>query len=490
MATITIHRPARREPLRAISYTATESVQAAIEGIGRTEDVRFSPDFSNLAILGFNANKILILSLEISRNVESQPIILLKDFLEIGCDRLKKPHGAYWINDNTLIVANREGAVDIFALPSPWPTSRQIQLDPIQTIHCDMLDGLDSPGSVALRPLGDGLHEVFICNNYKHFVSQHILDESDHYRIKCSSMLLRQDLEVPDGISLSRDGRWIAISNHDRSLIHIYQSTANLSRLTQPVAILGGLKFPHGIRFTVNSKALIAADAGAPYLHIYSPAGPDWSGYLEPIQSYQIMDDAMFLRGQVNPEEGGPKGIDIEPRSNVLVASCEEQPLAFFDLNQMLIKLPENSKQLTAAAVNLPDAGMQRAIMMRHISALSEAKMDLISLQLKQQQEFESSTSWRLTAPLRIVGQLCYGLQRAARSKQDESKRWIHRRQVIWGPRIRTQCRNVLLSLQGNSPGEVIGTALPGRGSSYELLGAQRLRHWWRGLKFPINVRI
>ncbi|MFO7629158.1 MAG: hypothetical protein R6W06_06520, partial [Prochlorococcaceae cyanobacterium] len=114
MPASSIHRPAKSRLVTPVPYTASPSVQAAIKRIGRTEDVRFSPDFSRLAILGFNANKVLILALQAYRNSDSQPTILLKDFLEIDCERFRKPHGAHWINDHTLIIANREGAVDIF----------------------------------------------------------------------------------------------------------------------------------------------------------------------------------------------------------------------------------------------------------------------------------------------------------------------------------------------------------------------------------------
>lgn len=451
MPASSIHRPAKSRLLSPVPYTASPSVQAAIKRIGRTEDIRFSPDFSSLAIVGFNAKKVLILALQTCLNSDSQPTILLKDFLEVDCERFWEPHGVNWINDHTLIVANRKGGVDILELPEEWPASRHIQLDPIQTIHCDLLDGLDFPGSVALRPLGDGLHEVFICNNYKHYVSQHILDESDHYRVKSSSMLLRQDLQVPDGITLSQDGCWIAVSNHNSSLIHIYPSTADLNRLAQPAATLRGLIFPHGIRFTANSKALIAADAGSPYLHVYAACGGDWAGSLLPVESYQIMGDAMFLRGEVNPGEGGPKGIDIEPRANVLVASCAEQPLAFFDLDQMLINLPESARKATPKSIDLSDAEMQRAILMRHIAALSEAKLDLISLQNQQLHEFQCSTSWRLTAPLRCLSRLYALLLLAASAKPAGIKGWIRKRReliqhAIWAPRIQATCRTCMVA--------------------------------------------
>jgi len=48
------------------------------------------------------------------------------------------------------------------------------------------------------------------------------------------------------------------------------------------------------------------------------------------------MDDETFLRGRKNPEEGGPKGIDIDSDANVLVTTSTEQALAFYDVPRLL----------------------------------------------------------------------------------------------------------------------------------------------------------
>ena len=50
----------------------------------------------------------------------------------------------------------------------------------------------------------------------------------------------------------------------------------------------------------------------------------------------RVLDEDTFQRGRHNPAEGGPKGIDVDVRSRVLAATCEEMPLAFFDLRPML----------------------------------------------------------------------------------------------------------------------------------------------------------
>ena len=43
------------------------------------------------------------------------------------------------------------------------------------------------------------------------------------------------------------------------------------------------------------------------------------------------MDDETFLVGHRSPEEGGPKGLDLDPRTNMLLVTSEETPLSCFD---------------------------------------------------------------------------------------------------------------------------------------------------------------
>ena len=49
-----------------------------------------------------------------------------------------------------------------------------------------------------------------------------------------------------------------------------------------------------------------------------------------------MMDDETFLRGRNNPEEGGPKGIDVDSDMNVLVTTSTQHTLAFYDVPRML----------------------------------------------------------------------------------------------------------------------------------------------------------
>ena len=95
------------------------------------------------------------------------------------------------------------------------------------------------------------------------------------------------------------------------------------------------MSYPHGLRFSQDDKYIFVADAGAPVVHVYKMDDRRWSGEHLPVYDFQIMDDETFGRGHVNPEEGGPKGIDLSSDDQVLVVSCEEEPIVFFDVRKV-----------------------------------------------------------------------------------------------------------------------------------------------------------
>jgi DNA-binding beta-propeller fold protein YncE len=142
---------------------------------------------------------------------------------------------------------------------------------------------------------------------------------------------LKQGLVIPDGIAISHDGRWIAVSSHGTHDVKIFDASATLGPKAQPAGILSRANYPHGLRFTQDDKHVLVADAGSPMLHVYAGEG-GWTGYREPSRTVAVLDDETFARGSSNPEEGGPKGIDIDRSNTVVAVTCEEQALAFFSL--------------------------------------------------------------------------------------------------------------------------------------------------------------
>jgi hypothetical protein len=78
------------------------------------------------------------------------------------------------------------------------------------------------------------------------------------------------------------------------------------------------------------------AAAAAPYVHVFQSDDGDWSGLRNPARTVRVLDETTFLRGRNNAKEGGPKGIDVDQTMRVLAATCEQQTLSFFDLQEML----------------------------------------------------------------------------------------------------------------------------------------------------------
>ena len=195
---------------------------------------------------------------------------------------------------------------------------------------------IHTPGSVAAYSLDANMIELLVCNNYSNTVTRHTLDRRHEYEANSDAVLLSHRLDIPDGISFSPDGAWIAISNHNTHSVLLYDRSRTLHPDSEPDGILRNVLCPHGLRFTPDLEHILVADASAPYVNVYAKNGTSWRGKREPHSVFRVMDDTVFGRGRNNPQEGGPKGIDIDPQGKVIAVTCEWQPLAFFDLSNVV----------------------------------------------------------------------------------------------------------------------------------------------------------
>jgi hypothetical protein len=318
--------------LYPIDAHITEPVRAALDAIGRTEDVRFSPDNRLLAIAGFKVRRCLILRVAIEAGA-SGPRITVDDFMTVSSDRFRAVHGVDFIDDRTIAVASRMGPVSILELPRGELGGRHVHVEALhQVTRASPLLPIKSPGSLALRRRPDGTVSLLVCNNYSSRVTQHFIDTANGHRVARNEVLLARGLHIPDGIALSHDDAWIAVSNHKSENIVLYETAGGPGRWTAPAGLLRGVTYPHGLRFTADGGHLLAAEAGAPLVRVYA-RGESWRGAREPQRSVAIMDDETFRRGNHNPLEGGPKGLDIDRTGSVVVLTCDEMPLAFFPLD-------------------------------------------------------------------------------------------------------------------------------------------------------------
>jgi hypothetical protein len=216
--------------------------------------------------------------------------------------------------------------------------------------------------------------------------------------IRNSDVLLQKYLDIPDGVSVSPDRRWIAVSNHSTHNVLLYANSPALNADADPDGILRRVYRPHGLRFSADGRYLFVADAAAPYLHIYAQHPDEWRGVRHPVSTVRIMDEAMFRRGRHNEQEGGPKGLDIDAGSNVLVVTSECQPLAFFDLPALL--------QHAFAGGSMQE---QRILDIRYELSLMQER----ARQATEANALRASRSWRITAPLRRLNSI---LRRSHRS--------------------------------------------------------------------------
>ena len=305
-------------------------VSAALSGLGRTEDVRFSPDGSRISIAGYRKDTCLIMSVTV-QSKDGDFSVALSDAMTISSDAFVEPHGFDFIGNDRLVVANRMGAVAVFRLP-PQETG-SIRLAPERIIRRIGVSGrVRSPGSVAVRNASFGRVEILVCNNYQHLVSAHQFFPGLRFPGSWGRIALRAQMQVPDGIAISQADRCVAVSSHLTHEVLVYDAARRLRPENEPVARLHGVSYPHGLRFTEDGARLFVADAGAPYIMVYDRPEAGWVGSISPVARFRPIDDDVFLSSRTGPDEGGPKGLDLHPAGNIVAVTNEAQPLAFFSL--------------------------------------------------------------------------------------------------------------------------------------------------------------
>jgi hypothetical protein len=376
-----------------LQYTAPQSVTDAVDSLGRTEDVRFSPSNRRLAVASFHRDRIAVFDVDITSSLGATRLALTGG-VELSSPALQWPHGVDFIDDDTLIVTNRRRDVALFRLPSGERSVRSHEVLPMARWPADRTTLLNAPGSVAVTRVDEAGCEVLICNNQGHTVTRHLLDCDAGRALRHSEILLQKYLNIPDGVSASPDRRWIAVSNHATHNVLLYENSSTLNSDAEPDGILRRVSYPHGLRFSADGRHLFVADAGAPYLHIYAQDPDQWRGVRHPIATVRIMDDVVFERGRHNPEEGGPKGLDIDASSTVLAVTSECQPLAFFDVPTLL------RRALVGGSVC-----EQRILGLSHeLSLMHESRT--MAEKATEANDLRNSLSWRITAPLRRLNSI------------------------------------------------------------------------------------
>lgn len=319
-----------------VEVIASDLVRESLARIGRTEDVRFSPDNRKLAIAGFKKNICLILDIEVDRSAP-RPVVRLHDCLEIRSSRLRQPHGLDFIGENLLLVANRRGHISLFVMPEGPAAGRVADLMPVrEASRISLLRRLNSPGSLCVLNATDDQADILVCNNYSHRISRHVFPIRGGRGRPHNGIFLDQGFNIPDGIAIHPGKTWLAISNHNTHSVLLFDLRSGLEPSSQAAGHLTGVTYPHGLRFSADGRRIFVADAGARFVHVYAADDGDWHGERSPLQSAAVLSEATYLKGRVNPQEGGPKGLDLNTAGDLLAITCDEETLAFFHVPELL----------------------------------------------------------------------------------------------------------------------------------------------------------
>ena len=365
-----------------IPFDASPAMRDALDRIGRTEDIQFSPDNRRLALVTFYRNTLAIVDVEITTDGD-RPHVAVTGLVEVPSTGLKNPHGVVFLDDQTLLAGSRGGAIVGFELPPRDDTNGRAEITVIDAPAKHTFEHLNAPGSLAIAGNTDGEFEMFVCNNYGDTITQHTV-RTNPLAVTRNDVMIRRWLDLPDGVAVSPDGRWIAISNHNSHSVMIYERTASLSEGSDPNCVLRGTSYPHGLRFSPDGRHLFVADAGKPFIQIYASDEGGWQGVHFPASSLRVMSDDEYRALPPHGKgEGGPKGIDIDSTGRVLAVTSEFERLAFFDVAAIV-------KRSVPHARDHAEQVRDELELQQHFR---EAEAYIAAL--------EASNSFRLTKPLR-----------------------------------------------------------------------------------------
>jgi hypothetical protein len=241
----------------------------------RTEDVRFAPSGRVLAVVATNG-VVLLFSVDTS----TRPIRIGR-VTALHSSSLASPHGVDFLSDELIVVANRAGCLTFHRVPRVDDWQDRMDVDPVREMDSTWfgrrgemrdLNGrnvLCGPGSVRVRG-----SRLFVCCNNLNTVSVHPYRvRSGDIEIGDGAIVAQSGLEIPDGVALSPDGRWLAVSNHQDHAVEV----VCLDDGTRSASLRDAdLRYPHGLCFDPSGRTLYVADAGEPDLHSFVSRTGEW----------------------------------------------------------------------------------------------------------------------------------------------------------------------------------------------------------------------
>jgi DNA-binding beta-propeller fold protein YncE len=273
----------------------------------RFEGIAFSPDGEALAVATSESNTVCLYR-HANGRVAEEPFATLSG--------LRYPHDVAFSADGQLMaVALRHRAITVYEKQGErFGTQPAFVIRGITT-RLNFSDGVAFVGD-----------HLAACNLESDSVSFYRMRSRSPLAFELTpSFELKDDsMYQPDGLCFSACGRWLAVANHGKHSVSIFERGSGLYYGPKPAAVLRHrtFRYPHSVAFAPETNHLFVTNAGANYFSVFSHDGRRWSR-------------SPSLRRVVGPErdfrevnarcklEGGPKGIAIH-ENNVAICSPEQ----------------------------------------------------------------------------------------------------------------------------------------------------------------------
>ncbi len=312
-----------------IKYYADQQIIQALSEIKRAECIQLSHDRKRIAIADTSPSCIHILDVDF---IDGK--VTIDKLTNINSSELNFPHGLSFIDSTTLLVCNRFGGINIFKIPDNKEGCLQsFTLTPVKTIPSN-LPSIVNPSGVAIIKNENNIIECLIINTQTSFASKLFIDTKKGFELIDSEILLKNELNFPDAIDISEDGKCIAICNHHNKKTFVYENKSNLNVNSVPDAVLTGFIHPHGVCI-INDNYIAVTSASDPYVRLFFNNNKTWKGTYTPYVEIKLMDAQSFEKFKA-PRDGGIKGITLVKNTKVIALTGGCFPLKFYDLSDYI----------------------------------------------------------------------------------------------------------------------------------------------------------
>lgn len=298
----------------------------------RAEGIAISSSGKMLAIATADADTVLLYRRESSGRFGPEPSGTLS---EPG-SRLSYPHDVSFAptsGGELLAVAQRRGSITIYGNDG---VDGGFGPEPAFEISGARSRLSFSDGVAFVPPANDHLavcNLAFATISFYRKRSDSPLAFEQHPRFE-----LWQGLAEPDGLAFSPSGEWLAVANHGKHSVSIFQrrnrgiSGDRFRFGPAPVAVIAdaGLRYPHSLAFD-EADHLFVTNAGANCFSVFVPTKLGQRMQWSPLpDGQQVVGSESGFReiNAANKMEGGPKGIAIH-RDTLAVCSPQHGVLLY-----------------------------------------------------------------------------------------------------------------------------------------------------------------